>query len=82
MTSAQRAATLSQIAGQDAAKSLLNLVSQANTKLVEYTKNNRIQGTAAKVAKEQNESFLGALKELNSAFEELQISTGEMLLPS
>lgn len=81
MTDAQRAATLSQIAGQDAAKSLLNLVAQANGKLVEYTKNNKTQGTAAKIAKEQNESFLGALKELKSAFEELQIQTGNQLLP-
>lgn len=82
MTDAQRASTLSQIAGQDAAKSLINLVAQANDKLVKYTANNKIQGTAARVAKEQNESFLGALKELNSAFQELQISTGELLLPS
>ncbi len=82
MTSAQRAAILSQIAGQDAAKSLLNLVSQSNTKLIEYTENNKKMGTAARVAKEQNESFTGALKELHSAVEELQIATGNTLLPT
>lgn len=82
MTSAQRAAILSQIAGQDAAKSLLNLVSQSNSKLIEYTENNKKMGTAARVAKEQNESFTGALKELNSAVEELQIATGNTLLPT
>lgn len=82
MTSAQRAAILSQIAGQDAAKSLLNLVSQSNAKLIEYTENNKKLGTAARVAREQNDSFTGALKELNSAIEELQIATGETLLPS
>lgn len=82
MTSAQRAAVLSQIAGQDAAKSLLNLVSQSNSKLIEYTENNKKLGTAARVAKEQNESFTGALKELNSAVQELQIATGNTLLPT
>ncbi|HSA05689.1 MAG TPA: phage tail tape measure protein [Candidatus Gastranaerophilales bacterium] len=82
MTSAQRAAILSQIAGQDAAKSLLNLVSQSNTKLIEYTENNKKMGTAARVAREQNESFTGALKELRSAVEELQIATGNTLLPT
>ena len=82
MTSAQRAAILSQIAGQDAAKSLLNLVSRSNSKLIEYTENNKKLGTAARVAKEQNDSFTGALKELNSAMEKLQISTGETLLPT
>jgi TP901 family phage tail tape measure protein len=82
MGSADRAATLKKIFGEEAIGSVTALMGQGIGNIREYAQVlGDSTGTAAEVAKRQLDNMRGALTMLGSAWEGLKISMGSIFLP-
>lgn len=82
LTDAQKAEMASSMAGQEAMSGFLSVINASDTdfnKLAEAVDNS--EGAAHNMAKTMNDNAKGALKELQSAAEEVAIELGESLLP-
>ena len=82
LTDAQKAEMASSMAGQEAMSGFLSVINASDTdfnKLAEAVDNS--EGTAHNMAKTMNDNAKGALKELQSAAEEVAIELGDSLLP-
>ena len=82
MGSAARAEMTSAVFGMEAASAATVLLGQAGSgSLQEYAEALKESGSAARVAAEQNDTAMGALKRLGSATESMGITIGGILLP-
>lgn len=80
MTEAEKAATLSKIAGTNASSALMALVNEGADSLKNYTKElENAGGTAEKVAEQQIQGLVGELKLLKSALEEISLKIYDSL---
>ncbi len=80
--SATRAEMTSTVFGLEAASAATVLLKHAGSgSLQAYTEKLKESGSAARVAKEQNDTFFGATKRLGSALESAGITIGMILLP-
>ena len=83
MGDAQRIAAVSALAGTEASAGFLALLAEGKDKIAAYTTElEKSGGTAARIAKEQNENLTGSFKVLKSALEEMAISLGTALIPA
>lgn len=83
MGTADRAAIIKRVFGTEAMTAATELLSQAGSgALQEYARSLEQSGSAARVAREQNDNLKGDLVQLSSASEGLAISVGEMLRPA
>ena len=81
-TQEQKTAALSTIFGTEAVSGMMEVISQADGKVDEYTKTLENSGGAAEeVASKQMDNLKGALTELGSAFEGMQIAIGSTFTP-
>ena len=82
MGTAEKAATMKKIFGEEAVTGVTALLSQGTDALRQYAATlDDSGGTASKVAKEMLNNFNGAVKILKSAWEGLQITVGKVFLP-
>lgn len=82
LTKAQKTAALAHLVGREAAAGFIALIERGGPSLQEFTTQlENSGGVAEEVAKTQRDTLMGALKELESAFEELGISVGNQFIP-
>jgi TP901 family phage tail tape measure protein len=82
LTKEQRLQAATTLAGTDGMRALLALYDAGPKKVDGWIKGLKVQGTAAKVAAEQNEGAAGAAKRLKATWEQAQIIVGSELLPA
>ncbi len=82
--SAERAAAIKQIFGQEASAGMTELLKQASSGALDaYIQQlKKAQGTASVMAKKMSATTAGSLKRLGSALESVAISLGSLLLPT
>jgi TP901 family phage tail tape measure protein len=81
LTKEQRLQAATTLAGTDGMRALLALYDAGPKKIKDFENGLKKQGTAAKVAAQQNEGAEGAVRKLKAAWEQAQIIVGEQLLP-
>lgn len=82
LTNEQRLQAATTLAGTDGMRALLALYDAGPKTIEKLQKGLKEQGTAAKVAAEQNEGAAGAARKLGAAWEQAQILFGEQVLPA
>lgn len=83
MSNTDRAEVMKKLFGMEAMSGATALMKVPIEKLKEYEKGlEKADGTAAKIAKQQNDSVAGAFKALSSAIEGVSISISSLFLPA
>ncbi|RKD20958.1 phage tail tape measure protein [Ammoniphilus oxalaticus] len=83
LTEAQKAQVASTLVGREAASGFLTLISAGSDTLASYTNELRDSaGVAQELADVQNDTLNGAIKELESALEAVEIKVGDKFAPA
>lgn len=82
MTDAERARTFGVLAGQDGIRTLNALYSAGIPTLRKFSRENQLQGTAAKVAAEKTNNLSGDVEQLSGAWETFQLTLGSKVTPA